>query len=677
MSVVPTQLMTRDQLYDWQGTKLLTTYGPGYYHFHVTDPGGNSEDEWKVKLGTEAAAQEGSMAGPYPSPGGAPMMGPPTPGTPLDGEVKQIMPGFFHNEVLGLLTTPWRTTVQWRPGDPWPQPPATAANTTTPASTAWSYPGWQGGGTGWGAWPAVDTKSSELDAMKARLEAQERQIENDRRRADEEKRDRQAEELRGETRRMVEENNRRFETLIEKFTSKPTGPSESELRIERELAETRRRAEEDKKEAQRREEQRLADDRHREEMRLVREEIKASTANKPDPMLALFGQILNQQTTSATETARMIRETSAAATAASERSTSQILEIARTQNTGVAEASRMGMESMKDLVGTQREVFGQLMELRGGDSDPPWVRVVGSVMDRIGPIGEALAARNAQQQQQQQPAPQYIPPAAQRAPQAQTVPGIPVPPAIPSVGRPGFVDTGGRPAGAEFDGENDEWVLQGGYRVKGATVQLVGWKKALEDLGRSVRMAAPTMPGQPTSDAGLNGAGAPVAHEAPPPVQAAPAARRGKQKRGGKRRQAPAPTPPADPKGYSIAEMREHSAEDVFEATKGVADPAFFGDIWDYVQRMRATPPAPTATVNYILQGRGFLRTNGKNPPAMELLDAEHYDVLVLRMFPQAAVEYRTAVVEGLGAALAGEGGEGGEGGEDDEGDDDGEEAQP
>lgn len=695
MSVVPTQQMTREVLFNWQGVKLLTDFGPGYYHFHVVDPGGNGEDEWKVKLGTEAATQEGQMPGPFASPS---PMGPP-PGAPgLDPDVKQIMPGFFYNEALGLLSTPWRATVPWRPDQPLPIAPATTS-AATPAASTWAYPGWNGGGgqggfgwppnsTGWG-FPAAD--DSKIEALKAQMAEQARQLESERRQRDEDKREREAAEQRTEMRRMQEDTNKRFETLFEKLTAKPSGPSESELALRREIEETKRHAEAVEAETRRREEMRLADDRHREEMRLMREEIKANAANKPDPMLNLLTSFLTTSQVTQGENVRMIRESSAQATAAAERGATQVLELARSQRDGALEGAKLSMDMMKDNMSTQREFYGQMLEMKGSDNSPWWAGMAQEGLAKIGAVGQALAERAQQQQQTQQT--QYIPPqrVPSAAPRQQTVPGVPMPTAIPSVSRPGFVDTGGRPAGTEWDQAGDsgngEWVLQGGYRVKNSTVQLHGWKKAIEDLGRRVQRATPTMPvaapaQEPVVDAGVNGAGNGVhaaTPEVPAPSVAAPA-RGSKKRRGTKGRRGPqlvqpeaVAVPAATPPTYDTDGVAKHKPEDVFESLQPIDDPTLFGEIWSYVQQLRMAPPAPAQTVDYVLKARSYVRGLGKNPPAMELVDSEHYEVLVLRLFPQAPPDYRNAVVEGLRAALAGEADD------DDEGEDEGEgeETQP
>jgi hypothetical protein len=695
-SAVSTQLMTREQLLNWQGVKLLTDFGPGYYHFHVVDPGGQGEDEWKVKLGTEAAAQEGQMPGPF----GSPVAMPAGPTAPLDSDVKQIMPGFWYNEALGLLHTRWGTTVPWKQGEPWPSAPlSTSASTTATAPGAtWAYPGWNGGGPstpwmpGWGNFPAAD--DSKLEAMKLQLAEQERRLETEQRRRDEDKREREAADARAETRRLIEENQKQMMALVERLTAKPDGPSARELALEREASEERRRREdlerEEKREERRREDMRIADERHREEMRVFRE----AAASKPDPMLNLLTQFMTTSQVTQGENVRMIRESSAQATAAAERGAGQVLELARTQRDGAIEAARTTVDMMKENMGVQKDFFTQMLEMKGTDSTPWWGSMIQEGLNRVGAVGEMLAQRQQQQAQQTQ----YVPPPQpqQQRPRAQTVPGIPVAPSMPAVGRPGFIDTGGRPAGAEHDVENDEWVLPGGHRVKNSVVQQRGWKFALEDLSRRISHAPPVIvpaPAAPTEDAPMNGASNGAGHAppaataaAPAPTATAPRGRRAAAKprhRRAPRAQAPAMAPPADPKGYTGAEVAKASILDVFEATKVALDPEFFGEVWNYVQQLRTTPPEPEAAVGYILQARSYVRSMGKNPPAMELIDAGHFEVLVMRLFPGLPEDYQHAIVDGLRAQLSGEGGDAGgegggegEGGDDEEGDDDGEEAQ-
>ena len=160
---------------------------------------------------------------PSPGPNGHP--------SPLAPEVVQIMPGFFHHAGLGLLRTPWGKTIQWREGDPWPDPPAHATvqpgASTTWQGTAWPpTPGQPYGFPGWGGYAVDDGKEKRLEAELAETRrqvdlAEQRRREDlareEQRRRDEE-RDRREEQRAAETRKM-------FETLAAAITAKPTGPS--------------------------------------------------------------------------------------------------------------------------------------------------------------------------------------------------------------------------------------------------------------------------------------------------------------------------------------------------------------------------------------------------------------------------------------------------------------------
>ena len=200
----PTQTISKEELMSLQVTLPLKN-GPGYYAFTVTDAGGAGEDAWMVKLSVDPTVpqqQEGyPMAGPgFPSGPAAPMM-------PLDADVKQISPGWFFNESLGFLTTPWRETVAWRIGEPLPKPPASAGHLTAVPATATPWNWQQPMPGGWGGYP-VGGGSSEIDALKAELaEANRRremdELKADQRRRDEEQKRREEERDRKESERIA------------------------------------------------------------------------------------------------------------------------------------------------------------------------------------------------------------------------------------------------------------------------------------------------------------------------------------------------------------------------------------------------------------------------------------------------------------------------------------------
>jgi hypothetical protein len=662
-AVVPTQKMEKDKLLALQ-VHLPLQYGAGYYMFTVTDEGGTGSDEWMVKLGTDVApTQEG-----LPMAGQPPFMQPPVAGAPLDPGVTQIMPGYYYNDALGLLTTPWRETVTWRQGDPWPKPPVstTAGHLSLVPPNATPY-NWQQQPGGWGSWPATETKSPELEAMKLQIAEDRRRVEEaERRREEREREDRQREE----TKRDREAAEARWEKMIALMTTKPAGPSEMELRLQREAEETRRRleeserrAEEARKEAQRREELRLADERHREEMRLVREEIKAATANKTDPMLTLFGTILQTQSANATETARMLRESGDRAAAASERNTTQILELARAQRESASESGKTVLEGMKGLMDTSTTFYQQMLEVAGQGSQPWYAGVLQEGVGKIGLLGQAILEKNQQAAQQ----PQYMPP--QRVVQGRPMPQQPMQPGMRPMpmpqqvaAPPGPINTGTRPPDAEYDQLAEEFVFPDGWRVKQAIVQQHGWAAVLKRRPMTPAAAPIAAPPAPTNGTTAAPVSAPppvvVAPPAPAPVAAAPAAKRksgGKKKRG-RAAAAPAPDPepalppPANGQGYSLEELREMDPDQVAEVVNPLDDQMLFGALLPYVNdlRVRAAKGLTVAkAAEFILGTRQYIHSFGASPPpAFELLAAEQLEVLTERLLPDAPEEYQDAVIE-------------------------------
>lgn len=682
-------------------TTLPVTYGAGYYKFSVADTAGGETESWMVALGKPDEME----VSPMPSPPGFPPAGasatPPFTAAPLDPETKQIMPGWFYNESTGLLMTPWREAVQWRQGEPLPKPPAPAAGTTAPHlslvppnANPWSWPAPQSSwGTGWGNYPVNSGESDEMKLLKDRLAASERKAELDQIRADNERRAEEQRRRDDERERREEQRAQQtammFEKLAAALTAKPSGPSSEEQRLQREADESRRRAEEmerrhaeERREDQRREEARiaeerrredarLADERHREEMRVLRE----ASASKADPLMSLFSTILSTQSTNAQETARMIRDTSAATTAAAERSTAQILDLARAQKDSASESSKTVLEGMKGLMEMQTGVYNQLLDVAGQSGQPAWVGLASDAMQKIGAIGQALAERNQQQVAQ----PQYTPPPPrpmQRQTRQQTVQvqqgpaqgQMPV--AIPrqqvpaaNAARPGYVDTGGRPEGTTFDPKTEEFILADGMRIKQSVVEKEGWVVAVKEAIRARGMQQ----GQQVQEAavhadGLNGA-APAVNGAAGPSNVTPLpVNKSRKKKGAaapppppeeQEEEAPAAAmpPPANGQGYTVAEIRDADSELLFDMLKAFDDATLFGDLWQFVPQLRASTD-PQQIVQYILQGHSYLRNSGKTAPAMDLLDGEQLGVFVARLLPEAPEPLHKAVVDKLAEAM-------------------------
>lgn len=698
-AVLPTQTMSKEGLLELQ-TKLPLVHGPGFYKFSVVDAGGAGEDEWMVKLGVDTSVpQEGySMAGPtFPGQHPAPM----APAAPLDSDVKQIMPGFFHNEALGLLHTRWGETVPWRTGDPWPKAPTGAAShlaAVPAAATPWNWPPQQ---QGWGGYP-ISGGSSEIDALKAELAEANRRREMDELKAEQRRRDdeaarreqeRIAEDRRREDQRIAREEQRRIEDqrreekrtqemaeLIARLTTKPAGPSEHELRIERELLEEKRRREDGEREAARREEDRRRDEQHRTELAAMNERVertlREANANRSDPMMTVFKEVLISQQASAAATMQTMREASAATAAVAERNAitpQQVMEMVRTTRDGASESSKTVMETMRGLMKTQQEVMTSMIEIAGSGNQPWYAGAIQEGLNKVGMIGSAMAERNAQaqadQQRQQQLQTQQLAQARARAAAAAQVIIPPAPSAAPTPLRsvpaaggriaatppppsptPGLAGraqhTGGRPEGTTYVKSKGIFILADGREVTEAAVQEHGWGPVLA--------MSPHDEGAPKFPAGAAPAAAPVTTH----VNGT-----GKKPRG--RRAAPAPVvevvevlppaveppaPPANGQGYTLAELREMEPDQIRLVVNPLEDMVLFGPllpaIVDLRGRVAKGMPAEKAA-EAVLGSRQYLRSSGGAiPPAFELLMAEHFEVLVERLLPDVDVEYQAAVAE-------------------------------
>jgi hypothetical protein len=718
--VFPTATITKEELLALQVTLPLKN-GSGYYAFTVTDAGGSGEDSWMVKLGVDPTVpqqQEGyPMAGPT-FPGQHPSA-PLPPAAPLDAEVKQIMPGWYFNEALGFLTTPWRETVSWRNGEPLPKPPATAGHLSAVPATAtpWNWPPQPGG---WGGYPVGGSSSSEIDALKAELAEANRRREMDELKAEQRRRDdeaarreqeRIAEDRRREDQRIAREEQRRIEDqrreeartkemaeLIARLTAKPAGPSEHEQRMERELLEEKRRREDSERDAARREEDRRRDEQHRAELAVMNERIertlREANANRSDPMMTVFKEVLISQQASAAATMQTMREASAATAAVAERNAitpQQVMEMVRTTRDGASESSKTVMETMRGLMKTQQEVMTSMIEIAGQGNQPWYAGAIQEGLNKVGMIGSAMAERNAQQQQQQteiarlqaqqqvqmraraaaMAAPIMTPPPSAAPTPLRPVPAAggrisatpPPPPVAPGLeGR--AQHTGGRPEGTTYNKKRDLFILADGREVANAIVQEHGWGPVLA--------MSPHDDGAPKFPPGTTPPAAPAA-VMPPHVNGS-----GKKTRG--RRAAPVPTvevlqpevlspevtppaPPANGQGYTIAELRDLDPDQIRLVVNPLEDVVLFGPLLPAIVDLRARVargmPADKAAES-ILGSRQYLASfGGALPPAFELLMAEHYEVLVERLLPGVADDYCQAVAEMLEGQIDAENGGG------------------
>jgi hypothetical protein len=395
-AVVASKTMTKDQVLALQ-EQLPQQHGPGFYNFSVSDAGGTGDDVWLVKLGQDVPQQqEYPMAG---ANGVPPMMGG-APGAPavLSEGVRQIGPGYYYDENLGTLVTPWREIVQWRPGEALPKAP-----TNGPASHLSLVPPPNASPWGqqpWGGFPTNDD-SSKVKELQAQIAEGNRQREMDR--------------MRDEARRAQEDTNKRideqmrmtremFENITKALTAKPSGPSDELRAVLAQNEKLERQMESDRRDAAARETAAQT----REEMRRQKEDtdrmIREMSVNKSDPMLTMIMQVMQQSNASAMEAVKAIQASTGAATTAQERSTQQLVQqlqgtittpmqmmqmMSGAKSEG-ADMARALLDGTKDMMALQKSVFEQLLDVAGNGGAPPWLQAVQVAMDKIGPIGEAM-----------------------------------------------------------------------------------------------------------------------------------------------------------------------------------------------------------------------------------------------------------------------------------------------
>ena len=685
-TVLPPTSMQYEQFLDLY-TKLPLQFGPGYYKFSVTESGGTGEDIFMTRLGPEQPEDGAMMATGLPISGAN---GTTNPGQVSEG-VRQLGHGYMYDEKLGLLTTPWRQIVAWTEGQPLPSPPSTAAvGAATQYGPATPVPG----SGGWGVWPVNDGSSDRERRLEASLA--------------EEKRQREMDKLHEEIRRVQDENTKQIAALIAKIGEKPSGPSESELALRREMeetkrqaAETARRAEERERDEQRRREDERRDEQRRQELREMREQNEKALreiagSNKQDSMLAMVTTLMTTMQTSAAEQMKAIQAMMGGLAQASERGA---LEIARRMETMImnpmqlvqimnsakgdgAEAARIILGSVRDSMELQKNTYEMLLEASQAPQQPAWLTAVEKVADKATAIGAAYAERAAQQQQQQQPPQQVQRVVYQAPPMARpaqgTVAALPngtpvVLPPAPVAARPGAVDTGGRPEGSKYDPSNDTWLLRDGSRIRNTDAQRIGWKAVFAEPQTYVFPAGVVVP-PPASTAEIPVGAAPVSAPATPvelgagttlgaPAQpiappqlsiVPPPAKKPKRPRGKKDQ-------PIDVTKLTLAQLTEMEPEKVFELFSAFSDDVVFGpQIWPYVQQLRAAVASkdpsmtPDKIAEMIMQARQYVKDGAIKPTPMviDLVDALQLDVLAARLMPELPPAAVDAVAEAIETRL-------------------------
>lgn len=614
--VVPTQPMKLAQILELQSSIPIQN-GPGFYQFMVVDSGGTGEDSWMVKLGPDIAPQqEYPMAGSNGVPpngfGGA---------TQALGEgVIHLGHNFFYNEAMGTLTTPWRTIVSWKQGDPMPQPP-TSPNAASPFIPPPSQWGQQPGGQ-WGGYPVQQEESSTVRELRA-------QIAEDRRARELEKLSENQRRQNEDMNARIAQNQQQVTTLIEKLvtaiSAKPSGESPELAAIKAQNEQFQRQIENDRRDAAAREVAAAT----REEMRQMKADterlITTLTANKSDPMLTMIMQVMQQSNASAMEAVKAIQATTGSANTSAERqvqslveqlrstiiSPMQMMEMMRSSRGDGAEMSKMVLETTKEMNALQRNVFEQLLDASSQGGQPPWLQAVQAALEKVGPIGEALMQQRAQQ-----------PRVVERVVVRDRPITTPPPPNNAQIaGAPGVAPPPG-PTVAEFRPGKEP-----GSKLPPAIITPT-------DLPKGNLPPPIVVPQDPPREAAT--------------VTPITAPKKGRGKK------------PLTPGGaMTIAQIREMDGDALFEGIKPIPDDVFFGPtLWPAIIGLReqvANGLAPEALAEMLLSRRSQLTSITPLPGAVELFLAEQISVLIERIVPDVDQEYHDKVVDVIEAQLIAE----------------------
>lgn len=664
-------------------TSVPINYGPGVYKFEVTDEAGDGsgKDVWTVQLGADIsdpvvavpAANEFEM--PMPAmgsmnfPGVPPMsvvstaapqsthpvnaingaanaaaMGGAAPGGVPEGS-RQIGPGWWYNEMLGVLVSRNGDLFQWRPGQPLPGAAPVAA-AASPIAPPWGMP--PGAPMPpWGPnYPVTPSQDDERFKMleKQLAEAREERKELERRN--------EIEALRLSMEKAVEAQNANIAKLIESLsTRKPEGPTEAERALTARLEAQERMIEE----SRRREEARRDEEARRSEFNAVIErlesQIKAAQADKADPMLPIFMQMLNSSQTQATAMVQSIQQAATMSAEAAREGSRLLMErMGSSQMTPekVMELLRVAKdrgpeaEVNKGLIGMFKETFGMAQEVvrmqaeaYRGEQSPAWVGIAQQALERVGGVAQMVAANRASvdaktereaqmQRRREMEAHQERMAHATRAQVAQAQ--------RPAAVAPVAAHSAVAPVAAKSQSEmlRDAAAAQqfpagakrGGAAERDAIAKSLGMDTRAQDAGVvPIRGEVVTADDDDEDEDDLD----------------LPAAGSGNR-------------------NLPTVDVSKVSADEVRRTVARLSDADFFGLAWQHVETLREgimndEIDVETATVT-IGQAVQQLQAFGSIPPAVELLFSGHVGIAIERLIPDASAKYRTALVASVQEAL-------------------------
>lgn len=704
--------VSTDQITSLQ-TELPAKFGAGTYKFEVYDEGGPEKDSWIVRLGPEAqempevhmdhsGGNGGNGGGNF---GGAP------------AAVRNLGNGYSYDAELGLLITPDKRAIQWRPGEELPgATPRPAAAASTPPWASWatpaSTPPWAS--LGWGNIP-VD-RSSDDDKVKA-LEARLRETElrNEQRQAEAERR-RETEQMLARLEQQRVEDNKRFEMLLAKLSesAKPVGPDPQVEILKASMEQMRLQHEATSRESEarlRETETRRREDQLRAEMKAMQDAttmaLREATANKADPMIPLLTTMMNQQQMAALESVKAIRDQSLAQAAAAERTAIgplQLVDLMKKSDEGATAINKSMVEMFQNLMGMAQGLVREQAEMHSGSGGPAWLPIAQEGVQTLGRVAAmyaqakagaeqkaSIAERQAQvaaerqqraiiqQQQQQQLS------AARQRQQQQPAPAPQAAPVAPSVSlrdaaaarvftRPVSPAQSARDAAADaIFGKREDLAAQStvaaeataqaaraghglapgvGANSVAPTVATVPVSPGVAPQKRRRRNAANVPAPEQAAPATVVAAGATILPDgsivpvsAPVPVPIMPDAILMPQ---------PDYTGEADEEIDDGADGTEEefdveaanaaaaaAAPDELRAiVNTMSDDEFFGpalpDVLELRETLRTKPETlhPEGIATWILHARQQLLAFGITPPAAEMLDLGHVEILVERLFP-------------------------------------------
>ena len=662
---------------------IVAKYGPGIYKFTVFDEAGDGKekDSWTNQLGAVASREQDDMSGTASGTSAAPFSSQPS-AAQIEGAVT-IAPGLLYNEDFGFLySVHTRQMYPWRRGDQWPAAlaaPVGSANnansaTANGASTPWTppIPGMPFP-PGWGGYPAFGGQSSEDDKIKeleAKLAAQEAQRREDAHKRELEGVRAEVREIQNATTSAIKELTAAIATIAEK---KPEGPSPEMVAMQAKLDAAEKRAEDDRREA----EARRREDEFKRELEASRQETAKMVAeiqnNKGDATLTMMTQLMGtMQQSNATMMASIEKASQAAAEGSreymrlmSDRMSSSAMTPEKTvELIRLAKDNGPQAEANKGLAEMYSTVFGMakdLLVLRAemdGPGEPAWLPMARDAVGRIGSVAQAVAQTKAREEARHEAEARRA--AADRAhairarrmaqasaqpPGMASVPQAPQVPPAPADNRTEAQKI--RDAAAAEMGLHAEPAPDSPQAIRDAAAADMGLTPGGAKVDAPAGAAENAAPAA-TPLEGPNLTVVPDAVQSPNGTVEALSSDAAAAATGFVATEDGVVAPVADPET-----IEGEDADTVRQAVANIPDDQFFGAVYGHVQKLRAEVGDGSGLdvgqcADFVLQAVEFLNGASEYPPALELLHNQHADIMLERLLPDAAPEYREALGQEL-----------------------------